>query len=100
MVADPALVADLAAAHRAWSAVIQRRAAALDAALRMEGMAGITYHGGFFTALPDPGGSRAKALRERGVYVVPLPDAMRVGLCAMREDEAPAFAAALRAAGG
>ncbi|HLO65682.1 MAG TPA: aminotransferase class I/II-fold pyridoxal phosphate-dependent enzyme [Holophaga sp.] len=100
MAAHSDLAEELAAAHRAWSAVLQRRAAALDAALRKEGMAGITYHGGFFTALPDPGGSRAKALRERGVYVVPLPGAMRVGLCAMREDEAPAFAAALRSVEG
>lgn len=99
LVADAALTADLEAAHRAWSATLQRRAVALDAALRSQGMAGITYQGGFFTALPDPGGLKVKGLRARGVYVVPLPDAMRVGLCAMREDEAPAFAAALRAVG-
>ncbi|BDU75708.1 pyridoxal phosphate-dependent aminotransferase [Mesoterricola sediminis] len=99
LLGDPALREALAAAHRTWSEILRSRAAALDAAMRAEGLDGITWQGGFFTALPgDPGGSLAARLKDQGVFVVPLPEGMRVGLCALRADEAPSFARALKAA--
>lgn len=93
---DPAGQARLAAEHRHWSGVLATRAQALDAALRAEGLAGAAWDGGFFVALrvPDPAAAVA-GLRDRGVFVVPLPDGLRVGICALPADRAPRFARAL-----
>ena len=89
----------LADEHRHWSDVLQVRAAALDAALTAEGLEPLHWQGGFFVmvsvAEPEAVCDRLKA---EGVYTVPLPEGLRVGLCGMRAEEAPRFAAALRRA--
>jgi aspartate/tyrosine/aromatic aminotransferase len=85
--------ARLAAEHRHWSEVLAARGDALDAALQAEGLAPLHWQGGFFVAASLP---EAKAvgrrLQERGVYTVPLPKGLRIGLCGMRADEAPHLA--------
>jgi len=88
--------AALLAEHRHWSGVLEARAQALDAALKAQGLPGAPWVGGFFIALkaPDPGAVCAR-LRELGVYVVPLPDGMRVGICGLAAAQAPRFARAL-----
>ena len=93
---DPERLRDLEREHRHWSAVLAGRARALDAALRARGLEGVLWQGGFFTAIPvaDPEGV-GRRLRARGVYVVPLPAGLRVGVCGLREEDAPAFAEAL-----
>ncbi|HJW44057.1 MAG TPA: pyridoxal phosphate-dependent aminotransferase [Geothrix sp.] len=91
--------ARLADEHRHWSDVLGARAAALDAALEAEGMAALHWQGGFFVTVPA-GDSEATCgrLKADGVFTVPLPEGLRVGLCGLRADEAPRFASALRRA--
>lgn len=95
--ADPARLAALKAEHAHWSAVIQARARALDGALRSEGLPGAAWTGGFFTALSvaDAAGV-CERLRTAGVFVVPLPTGMRVGLCGLAERDAPVLAHAMK----
>ncbi len=89
----------LAAEHRHWSEVLAARAQALDAALQSEHMPPLHWQGGFFVTVPatDPEavGGRLKA---EGVFTVPLPEGLRVGLCGMKATEAPRFAQTLRRA--
>ena len=89
--------ARLAAEHRHWSEVLAARATALDAALAAEGMAPLGWQGGFFVtvAAGDPEALCGR-LKGEGVFTVPLPEGLRVGLCGMRAEEAPRFARALR----
>ena len=89
--------ARLAAEHRHWSDILAARALALDAALGTEGMAALGWQGGFFVTVPavDPEATCCR-LKAEGVFTVPLPEGLRVGLCGMRADEAPRFARALR----
>lgn len=91
--------ARLAAEHRHWSEVLAVRAAALDAALAAEGLAALHWQGGFFvTALAEDPEAVCGRLKAGGVFTVPLPEGLRVGLCGMRAEEAPRFARALRQA--
>lgn len=94
--------ARLAAEHRHWSDMLAARAGALDAALAAEGLAPRHWQGGFFVTVPvrDPEGT-GERLQGHGVFTVPLPEGLRVGLCGLRADEAPRFARSLhRAAEG
>jgi aspartate/tyrosine/aromatic aminotransferase len=89
----------LAAEHRHWSEVLAARASALDAALVAGHMRPVHWTGGFFVCVPvaepEAVGARLKA---EGVFTVPLPEGLRVGLCGMRAAEAPRLAQALRRA--
>jgi aspartate/tyrosine/aromatic aminotransferase len=89
--------ARLAAEHRHWSEVLAARASALDEALTAEGMEALQWTGGFFVcvSVSDPEAVCVQ-MKQRGVYTVPLPDGLRVGLCGMRAAEAPRFAQTLR----
>ena len=87
----------LAAEHAYWNDVLLQRATALDVALRNEGLAGAPWQGGFFitieTAEPYTVCDR---LQEHGVFVVPMPEGLRVGVCSLRVQDAPKFAQAVR----
>jgi len=89
--------ARLADEHRHWSDVLAARASALDEAMVADGMAPLHWQGGFFVCVPvaDPEGVGAR-LKAEGVFTVPLPEGLRVGLCSLRAAEAPRFAQALR----
>ncbi|MCE2901091.1 MAG: pyridoxal phosphate-dependent aminotransferase [Gemmatimonas sp.] len=96
---DPALQARLEAEHAQWRTLLAERAQALDAALKGEGLAGCAYDGGFFVTLDggaDPFAT-CERLQQRDVFVVPMPEGLRVGICAMKASDAPRFAAAYRA---
>ncbi|HEY3399024.1 MAG TPA: pyridoxal phosphate-dependent aminotransferase [Geothrix sp.] len=87
----------LAAEHRHWSEVLASRALALDAALEAEGMDALHWQGGFFVTVPSASPAAAcEGLKTEGVFTVPLPEGLRVGLCGLRAQEAPRFAQALR----
>jgi aspartate/tyrosine/aromatic aminotransferase len=89
--------ARLAAEHRHWSEVLAARALALDAALEAEGMEALHWQGGFFVTVPSASPAAAcEGLKAEGVFTVPLPEGLRVGLCGLRAQEAPRFARALR----
>lgn len=97
MSADADALGALAAEHSRWSGVLTERADALDAALKAEGLDGAPWDGGFFITLelPDPQGVTHR-LMDEGVFVVPIPEGLRVGVCGLRTSDAPRFAAAVR----
>lgn len=100
MTKDAAGQAALAAEHAHWRRVLTTRADALDAALRAAGLDGAPWDGGFFVTLPaTPDASfNAQAVTERlqahDVFVVPMREGIRVGICGMRASDAGRFAAA------
>ncbi len=96
---DEGAQARLAAEHERWSAVLEARAMALHHALKAHQLPGITWQGGFFVTL-DAEDPRAvcERLKEEGVYVVPMPEGLRVGICGMKAEDAPRFAAAYKKA--
>ena len=84
---------------RHWSEVLESRAVALDSALRAQGLGGAPWHGGFFITLPmEAPAAVGERLKAQGVFVVPVSTGLRVGICGLRAADAPAFAAALKAA--
>ena len=97
MQSDADSLAALAREHAHWSQVLTERADALDAALRAEGLTGAPWDGGFFITieLPDPVGV-SNRLMDENVFVVPIPEGLRVGVCGLRVSDAPRFAAAIR----
>lgn len=85
--------------HRHWSEVLMARAAALDAALVAEHLRPVHWTGGFFVYVPVAESVAVGArLQAEGVFTVPLPEGLRIGLCGMRAAEAPRLAQALRRA--
>jgi aspartate/tyrosine/aromatic aminotransferase len=92
---------ELAREHEHWSSVLIERADALDAALKAEGLAGAPWDGGFFITIetPDPMGVTER-LTEEGVFVVPIPEGIRVGVCGLRVSDVARFASAVRKALG
>jgi aspartate/tyrosine/aromatic aminotransferase len=96
--ADAEQVSALAAEHAHWRGVLTRRADALDTALKAEGFEGVPWDGGFFVTVPM---SRPREVTDRlmneGVFVVPIPEGLRLGICGLREADASRVAAALRA---
>ncbi|MEP6779800.1 MAG: aminotransferase class I/II-fold pyridoxal phosphate-dependent enzyme [Gemmatimonadaceae bacterium] len=97
MTRDTAAQQRLAAEHAHWNVVLQERAIAVDDALRAEGLAGAPWQGGFFITIecqnPYDVCERLQAL---GVFVVPMPEGLRVGICGLKKQDAPSFAAAVR----
>jgi hypothetical protein len=93
LVADAEASAALAAEHAHWRGVLTARAEALSAALVAAGCAPAPWDGGFFVTLParDPE-AVAAALRARDIYVIPMAEGLRVGICGMRAADAERFA--------
>ncbi|MBY0490243.1 MAG: aminotransferase class I/II-fold pyridoxal phosphate-dependent enzyme [Gemmatimonadaceae bacterium] len=97
---DPALQAALEVEHAQWRTLLADRANALDAALKAEGFPGAVYDGGFFVTLdggPDPMATCEK-MQAHDVFVIPLPEGLRVGICAMKAADAAKFATAYASA--
>ncbi|HJW08110.1 MAG TPA: aminotransferase class I/II-fold pyridoxal phosphate-dependent enzyme [Holophagaceae bacterium] len=96
---DAEAQARLAEEHAHWSSVLETRAMALHKALRAEHLPGLTWQGGFFTTL-DAGDPRTVCdrLKEDGVFVVPMPEGLRIGICGMKAGDAPRLAAAYKKA--
>ena len=91
--------ARLAREHAHWSNVLIARADALDEALRAEGLSGACWDGGFFVTIESPTPMElSDRLTNEGVFVVPIPEGVRVGVCGLRVADAPRFAAAIRSA--
>ena len=96
---DEAALARLAEEHARWSGVLEARALALHQALKAHQLPGVAWQGGFFVTLEveDPR-AVCERLKEEGVFVVPMPEGLRVGICGMKAEDAPRFAAAYKKA--
>ncbi|HJW73542.1 MAG TPA: pyridoxal phosphate-dependent aminotransferase [Geothrix sp.] len=91
----------LAAEHRHWSEVLAARATALDRALGTEGLAPCRWQGGFFVTVGCPESEAVCGhMKAEGVFTVPLPEGLRVGLCGLQAEAAPRLAGALARAMG
>ena len=86
----------LAQEHAHWTEVLTQRANALDVALRAERLVGAPWDGGFFVTieLADAQGV-CERLAVQDVFVVPMPEGLRVGICGLRASDATRFAAVL-----
>jgi aromatic-amino-acid transaminase len=84
LLTDPELRPQVDAERAGLVRLLGGRVQAFNTAARQAGLEHPRYSGGFFTSVfaPDPQGAAAR-MREDGVYVVPLPKGLRVGLCAL-----------------
>ncbi len=99
LAADGKAQAHLAAEHQHWSEVLADRARALDAALAEARLEPVHWQGGFFVTVPSVKPDAAcGCLKAEGVFTVPLPEGLRIGLCGMKAADAPRLAQALRRA--
>lgn len=77
-------------------AMLQGRVRKFNELAQSAGLNYPRYEGGFFvTTFEKDAKAKAARMRERGVYVVPLQDALRVGICAVTEGELPRLVDAL-----
>jgi aromatic-amino-acid transaminase len=83
---DPELAAKALAERNELVALLARRVARWNALAGPAGLNYPRYDGGFFTTVfCDDAATHAAALREQGVYVVPMKGALRVAMCSVTE---------------
>jgi len=105
LLTDPELRARCDSERAELRHLLDQRVRAFNELAPKAGLSYPRYEGGFFVAVftPDPA-KTCEAMRERGVFVVPLPGAVRVAVCSTRVDQMPrmieALEAGVRAAGG
>jgi len=102
---DPALATRVERERGALRELLAARARCFVELARGEHLSFPRYEGGFFVTVSTPDPERtAAAMRQRGVYVVPIPGAVRVALCSTPLAAVPrlveALVAGVRAAGG
>ncbi len=101
LMTDAELARTCSAERDALKAVLTARVEAFNRRAQARKLAYPRYEGGFFvTVFDDRAREKAKAMRERGVYVVPQVDsngrgALRVALCAVAERDVPGLVDAL-----
>ncbi len=93
LLADAPLRARVDQERDGLKALLDGRVRAFNAAAKGKGLRYPRYDGGFFTTVVVPPGRdvarAAAALRERGVFVVPQGDGLRVALCSVAERDVP-----------
>ena len=94
LLADDAFAASVKAERRVVTALLAARVAVWNETARAAGLVYPRYDGGFFVTVPTGEPERkAEALRERGVYLIPLAaGALRVALCAVATRDVPRLA--------
>ena len=84
LLTDPALRPAVDAERVGLVRLLAERVAAFNTAAHAAGLRYPRYDGGFFTTVFATDAERAaKAMREKGVYVVPIEGALRLGLCSV-----------------
>ncbi len=82
LLTDPVIVAQADEERGALVQLLDERVDAFNHAARAAGLSFPRHHGGFFVSvMTDDGERAAAAMRDMGVYVVPVRGAVRVGLC-------------------
>ena len=78
--------------------LLQRRIDAFNAQASKLGLPTPRFDAGFFVSVFTPDqDATAAAMREHGVYVVPIPDAVRVAICSTPESTIERLTSALEA---
>jgi aromatic-amino-acid transaminase len=101
MLADPETARACNAERDALAGVLRARVAKFNALAHGKNLRYPRYEGGFFVAVfHDRAAEKAAAMREKGVFVVPLlraggAGALRVALCSVAERDVPALVDAL-----
>lgn len=96
LLSEPALKARADAERAKLTALLGERVSAFNHEAARAGLRYPRYEGGFFVSVftSDADGT-AKAMREAGVYVVPMKGAVRVALCSTPAREVPRLVSAL-----
>lgn len=93
---NPELAAACRTERDGMKAMLRNRVAAFNREAHARGLKYPRYEGGFFvTVFHADAKAKAAAMRERGVYVVPIAGALRVGLCSVAERDVPRLVEAL-----
>ena len=105
LLSDPDLRARSDAERERLRQLLDQRVSAFNRHAARAGLRYPRYEGGFFVTVFTPDAERtASRMRELGVFVVPLPGAVRVALCSTPARDVPRLVEALRqgleAAGG
>jgi len=98
LLTDPELAPRVRAERGEIAALLQTRIAAFNEYAGKAGLPTPHYDAGFFVTMftPDQDASAA-AMRDLGVYTVPIPGAVRVAICATPADAIPRVVSALEA---
>jgi aspartate/tyrosine/aromatic aminotransferase len=90
LLTDPGLRPQVDVDRAALIGLLGGRVRAFNASAGAAGLPHPRYTGGFFTTVftEDAAGAAAR-MREDGVYVVPIPGALRVGICALAAGDIP-----------
>jgi aromatic-amino-acid transaminase len=90
LLTDPELAGAVAAERAEFVALLGERVRAFNDAATTAGLRYPRYAGGFFTTVfTDDAPARAARMREEGVFVVPIPGALRLGICAVSATDIP-----------
>ncbi|MDF1702811.1 MAG: aminotransferase class I/II-fold pyridoxal phosphate-dependent enzyme, partial [Planctomycetota bacterium] len=90
LLTDPVLRPAVDADRAALIALLDGRVQAFNTAARAAGLTYPRYTGGFFvTVFTDDAEGAAARMRAEGVFVVPIPGALRLGICALRAADIP-----------
>jgi aspartate/tyrosine/aromatic aminotransferase len=96
LLTDPELVARVTAERAELSELLQSRIEVFNEHARAAGLRTPRFDAGFFVAVFTPDhDATAAAMRERGVYTVPIPGAVRVALCSTPASTIPRLVEAL-----
>ena len=96
LLVDPELRARADVEREALLAILRPRVEAFQREARAAGLAHPRYEGGFFVSVFTPDAeATARSMREDGVYVVPMPGAVRVALCSTPARDVPRLVRAL-----
>lgn len=97
LLTDPALERDVAAERAGLVRLLSERVAAFNAQALAAGLRHPAYEGGFFvTVLTSQAAAAMPALKQRGVFAVPVDGGLRLGLCAVPAGQVPRLVQALR----
>ncbi len=98
LLTDPSLKATCDAEREATRHLLSDRVATFNELAHAKHLPYPRYDGGFFVSVfSDRAAEQAANMRARGVYVVPISGALRVGLCAVAKKDIPELVDALAA---
>lgn len=97
LLATPTLRSAVDREREAFIALLGERVAAFNSAAQAAGLVYPRYAGGFFTTVETANAQAVAArMRTRGVFVVPVPGGLRIGICAVRAADVPRTVQTLR----